>query len=55
MLQLLKFLILGKQCQHDWKLMQSMEPFNNHCQYLYCCTKCGKIIKRELRIKYWGE
>ena len=54
MLQLLKYLIFGKQCNHDWELKQSMEPFTNKAYYLYVCKKCGKFKKIKLHIISYG-
>jgi hypothetical protein len=45
MLQLLRYLIFGKQCQHQWKLEKEMKPFTNVGMYLYSCQKCGKMKK----------
>jgi len=55
MLQLIRFLIFGKQCAHDWQLLESMEPFSNHCLYLYKCSKCGKMKKQRMKIAYYGN
>lgn len=43
MIQLIKWLIFGNQCKHDWKLDQEMKPYSNAHRYLYICRKCGKI------------
>lgn len=43
MLQLLRFLIFGKECKHDWKLEQAMKPWSNDQKFLYSCKKCGKM------------
>ena len=53
MLQLLRFLIFGKRCNHEWKLEKSLEPFNNHELHLYICQECGRMKKVRLRIKTW--
>jgi len=45
MLQILRYLIFGKQCQHKWKLEKEMKPFDNVGMYLYSCQKCGKMKK----------
>lgn len=42
MLQLLRFLIFGKECNHDWKLEQSMEPWSNDQRFLYSCKNVVK-------------
>lgn len=50
MLQLLRFLIFGKRCNHDWVLDHEMKPFSNAHKYIYICKKCGKIKKVRLNI-----
>lgn len=51
MLELLRFLIFGKRCLHEWKLEQSMEAYTNCYKYLYICQKCGKMKKTTLYIR----
>jgi hypothetical protein len=55
MLWLIKILIFGKMCNHDWILLQKMEPWSNHCLYLYKCSKCGKITKKKLLIRNYVD
>lgn len=50
MLQLLRFLIFGMPCKHDWELEQSMTPWTNNQKFLYCCKKCGKMKKVKMKI-----
>lgn len=52
MLKLLKWLIFGKPCPHQWKLDQSMTPYRNSHKYVYICQKCGKIkvVKCEIKV-----
>ena len=45
MLQLIRFLIFGKKCKHEWKIEQDMKPFRNIQIVLYSCKKCGKMKK----------
>ena len=54
MIQLIKYLIFGKQCAHKWELLQKMEPWNNDCRYLYTCQNCGKMKKVKLKIRNYG-
>ena len=51
MIQLLKWLIFGKQCQHGWKLDKAMTPYLNAHRYIYICQKCGKIKVVKCEIK----
>jgi hypothetical protein len=53
MLQLLRFLIFGKPCKHEWKLEQEMKPWNNDQRFLYSCKKCGKMKKVKMKIPNW--
>lgn len=50
MIQLLKFLIFGRQCKHEWKLEHKMEPWDNNKLFLYSCQKCGKMKKVQMKI-----
>jgi len=54
MLQLLRFLLFGKRCDHEWKCDKSMQPFRNVERHLYICKKCGKMKNVKLKIPYYG-
>jgi len=53
MLQLIKFLIFGKQCQHDWYCDKSMIPYKYAEKHIYICKKCGKIKVVDIYISSW--
>lgn len=55
MLQLLRYLIFGKQCQHQWKHDREMKPFSNKEKHIYICQKCGKIKTVKMYVTYYGE
>ena len=50
MIQLIRFLIFGKQCKHKWELLESMTPYTNDQRFLYACKECGKMKKIKLVI-----
>jgi hypothetical protein len=54
MLQLLRYLIFGKECKHEWKCDKSLTPYINSEKHIYICQKCGKIKVVSLRIKVWS-
>jgi len=55
MIQLFKYLIFGKQCQHKWKCDKSMTPYRNAERHIYICEKCGKIKTVKLHISVYSD
>lgn len=53
MLQLLRWLIFGKQCKHKWEHESSITPYVNDKKYLYICKECGKMKKVRLKINVY--
>lgn len=53
MIWLLKLLILGKVCAHEWREMYRFQPYSNWHKYVLRCTKCGKIKKITLKKIEW--
>ena len=53
MIQLIKYLLFGKQCNHQWKCDKSIVPYRNKEKHIYICQKCGKIKVVKLEIKIW--
>lgn len=51
MLQLLRFLIFGTRCKHQWELAEKLTPFDNDHQSLYICKECGKMKKVNLKVQ----
>lgn len=50
MLQLLRLLIFGKRCNHEWKCDKTMKAFSNAEKHLYICQKCGRMKKVTMEI-----
>lgn len=53
MLKLIKWLIFGKQCLHDYRIDYRFKPFNNYEKHIYICNKCGKITTITLFKSRW--